>query len=400
MKKEYAQPSLRRLDCHYILLQVSFWVMFAAICAYQAPLLQARGFSNSQVGILVAVRCFAGVVFQPLLGSFADRHPKIPLKLILCLSLALSFLASVALMIPMGMPGTVLLFVILGGFEISAYPLIDSMAVQFINDGMPIRYSLGRGFGSLAYAVCCIFLSLQVGRLGLESTLYTHAAAMLFVILLVASFPTFRSQKPVEAACLPTPQSVPALLRNNPRFTLMLLGVMLGMTACLPLSNFFINVIESRGGTPANLGQGLFLMAVSELPTALIFQKMYQKAGAAKLLVVSMAFCTLKALLLLFSGNLFVVMLVQPLQMLGYGLFTPASVFFVNDTVSPADRVLGQTLMMVASNGLGGVLGSFIAGKTLDFGGANLMLLVLVLCGIAATALSFAAVKVKDKART
>lgn len=30
--------------------------------------------------------------------------------------------------------------------------------------------------------------------------------------------------------------------------------------------------------------------------------------------------------------------------------------------------------MMVASNGLGGVLGSLLAGRALDLGGANLML--------------------------
>ncbi|MEG0824749.1 MAG: MFS transporter [Oscillospiraceae bacterium] len=397
MNHDFSRPSLRRLDFHYMLLQMGFWAMFAGICAYQATLLQARGFTNSQVGVLVAVRCFAGVVFQPLLGSFADRHPKIPLKLIVSLSLLLSFFASLALMLPMGMPGTVLLFVILGGFEISAYPLMDSMAVQFINDDMPIRYSLGRGLGSLSYAFCCIFLSLQVGRFGVESTLYTHAALVLFEMLVVFFFPTFHPTKQAEAVFVANPQSVLSLLRSSPRFTLMLGGVMLGMTAVIPLSNFLINIMESRGGTPTSLGYGLFLMAAFELPTAFIFQRLYHKAGAANLLVISMVFCTLKAVVLLLSGNMLVVMLAQPLQMLGYGLFTPASVFFVNDTVPPDDRVLGQTLMMVASNGLGGVLSSFIAGKTLDLGGPNLMLTVLIGCGIAATLLCFAAVKLKNK---
>ncbi|MEG1241166.1 MAG: MFS transporter, partial [Oscillospiraceae bacterium] len=89
MNHDFSRPSLRRLDFHYMLLQMGFWAMFAGICAYQATLLQARGFTNSQVGVLVAVRCFAGVVLQPFLGSFADRHPKIPLKLIVSLSLLL-----------------------------------------------------------------------------------------------------------------------------------------------------------------------------------------------------------------------------------------------------------------------------------------------------------------------
>ena len=64
--------------------------------------------------------------------------------------------------------------------------------------------------------------------------------------------------------------------------------------------------------------------------------------------------------------------------MLGYGLFTPASVYFVNESVPEADRVRGQTVMMVASNGMGGMLGGVLAGWTLDLGGANLMLAACV----------------------
>ena len=73
------------------------------------------------------------------------------------------------------------------------------------------------------------------------------------------------------------------------------------------------------------------------------------------------------------------VLLAQPLQMLGYGLFTPTSVYYVNDSVPPEDQVKGQALMMVASNGLGGVLGSFFAGQTLERGGPDGMLLFCVL---------------------
>ena len=77
--------SLRRLDGHYIAMQMGFWAMYAAVCAYQAALLQHRGFSNSQVGLVIAVRCLAGIVCQPLLGGFADRHPGVPLRRIVSL---------------------------------------------------------------------------------------------------------------------------------------------------------------------------------------------------------------------------------------------------------------------------------------------------------------------------
>lgn len=125
---DHALPSNRRLDYHYIAMQAGYWAMFAAICAFQTPLLLERGFTNTQIGLVIAVRCGAGILFQPLLGGFADRHPNIPLKLIVSASLGLSLVVGLFFtFIPMGLGGTLVVFVILGGFEVSAYPLMDAI---------------------------------------------------------------------------------------------------------------------------------------------------------------------------------------------------------------------------------------------------------------------------------
>lgn len=381
-------PSKRSLDVHYILMQVAFWAAFAAICAYQATLLLDRGFGNTQVGVIVALRCLAGVVAQPLLGSYADKHPNVPLKTIVSVCLVVAFFAGLALMIPMGMVGTSLLFIILGALEISAYPLMDAMAVQFIQTGMELSYSFGRGLGSLSYALVCVFLGFQAGRFGVESTLWTHSVLTLVLIVTVATFPKFDPTWQRNRTTARQPKSAWRLLRDNPRFTMMLLGILLGITAVLPMSNFLINIVRSRGGDETHLGIALFLMAASELPAALLFDRLYRRGRAGRILVVSMVFMTLKALLMIFTSVYWAVWLVQPLQMLGYGLFTPASVLYVSDAIDPADQVKGQTWMMVASNGLGGVMGSVVAGRALDAGGVNAMLWVCVGLGAAAVAVT------------
>lgn len=381
-------PSLRRLDGHYIAMQMGFWAMYAAICAYQAALLQERGFTNSQAGIVIAVRCLAGIVCQPLLGGLADRRPDIPLRRIVGLSLAVSLGAGICLLLfpEMGLGGTLAVFAVLGALEISSYPLMDAMAIQFINAGMPIRYSLGRGLGSLAYAVVCVFLGLQVRHLGVETTLVTHAGLMALEIILVVTYPAF----PAEAGTAlkaEKPRSIPALLKYSPRFTLTLAGVLCGLTAVMPLSNFLVNIVESRGGESADLGVALFLMAGFELPAAVLFPKLMRRLGSRRILLLSMVFMLGKGAALLAARNLAGVLLAQPLQMLGYGLFTPASVYFVNESVPPADRVRGQTVMMVASNGLGGMLGSLLAGRLLDLGGVTMMLCFCMASGAAAVIL-------------
>ena len=392
-------PTLRRLDWHYIAMQMGFWAMFAAIVAYQTALLLERGFTNGEAGLMTSVRCLAGIVFQPLLGGFADRHPRVPLKGIVGVSLALSLAAGVWYWAEpaMGLTQTALVWVVIGGLGVSSYPLMDAMAVQFINDGMPIRYSLGRGLGSLAYAVVCVLLGLQVGQWGVETTLVTFLLLTAAEIALVFTYPTWHPHAPAAQAEQARPQSALSLLRSNPRFTLMLAGVLFGLTAVLPLSNFLVNVILSRGGQAADLGLAMFLMGGFELPAAFLFPRLLRRLGSGRILVLSMFFGTLKGVALLLTWNLAGVLLCQPLQMLGYGLFTPASVYFVNESVPPADRVRGQTIMMVASNGLGGMLGGLLAGWTLDAGGANWMLAGCILCGCVGTVLCLLALPRKGR---
>ena len=99
----HAAPSARRLDYHYIAMQAGFWAMFAGVCAYQTALLLNRGFSNSEIGLITAVRCVAGIVSQPLLGGFADRHPEVPLKVLVSGSLGVSLLAGLYYLLRPGM---------------------------------------------------------------------------------------------------------------------------------------------------------------------------------------------------------------------------------------------------------------------------------------------------------
>lgn len=390
-------PSHRRLDWHYIAMQAGYWAMFASIVAFQTSLLLERDFSNTDIGLVIAVRCGAGIIFQPLLGGFADRHPNIPLKLIVSLSLALSLVVGLFFTFtPMGLAGTLAVFVVIGGFEVSAYPLMDAMAIQYISVGVPIRYSLGRGMGSMAYAVTCVLLGLQVTATGVESTLLTHAGLVVLVIALCMTYPTFRAPPGGVAAAAEKPHSVWSLLRGNPRFTLMLVAVFLGMTACLPMSNFLVNIIQEKGGSSTDLGLAYFLMGAFELPTAFFFQKLRRKFGSGKLLLISTVFVSIKAALLVCAFNTPMLLLFQPLQMLGYGLFTPSSVFFVDESVPSADRVRGQTIMMVASNGLGGMVGGIIAGGILDAGGVNLMLTACAGIGILAAVTAGIALRLKS----
>ncbi|WP_295579385.1 MFS transporter [uncultured Oscillibacter sp.] len=390
-------PSLRRVNTLYILVQLFYWAAFAAFAGYQTALLLGRGFSSGEAGVFAAIRCLAGIVAQPLLGGWADRHPRVPLKHLLngCLAASLAVNLLFYTTRP-GFWGTVLIFLALGVLELNAYPLLDSMAVQFINAGLDVNYSLGRGLGSFAYAVACVILGRQSAAWGVETVLLTHMALLVLLMAAIAAYPAAPPAVPTGER--ERPHSVWALLRGNRSFTLMLLAVFCALTAVMPIVSFLVNIVTSRGGNETHLGLALFLMAASELPAALLFPRLWRRLGSRGMMVLSVVCMAAKPLVFLLVPSLGLLLLVQPIQMLGYGLFTPASVYYANENVSAADRVRGQTVMMVASNGLGGMAGNLIAGYAIDLGGVNAMLALCAAVGAAGVLLAAAATRCEKTA--
>lgn len=390
-------PSQRRINAIYWLLQMAYWAMFAALGGYQTTLLLSRGFSSGAAGIFASLRCLAGIIFQPILCGWADRHPEVPLKRIFSICLLVSLAVSTVLYLTRpGFAGTALIYIALGALELNAYPLLDSMAVQYLNAGLNVNYSLGRGLGSFAYAVACVLLGRQATALGVESVLVTHAVLLLALLGVTAAFPTF----PREARTIPKvgerPHSVWYLLRASRSFSMMLAASFFSMMAVLPVVSFLTNIITQRGGSNTDLGIGLFLMAAAELPAAVLFPHLRRRLGNRGVLVLSLTAMAAKPLLVLLAPDLFWTLAVQPIQMLGYGLFTPASVYFANENVSDADRIRGQSVMMVASNGLGGVTGNLMGGFAIDLGGISAMLMMCIACGGAGIALAAAAVRLSS----
>lgn len=368
----------------------------AAFTGYQTAIVLNRGFSSGQAGVFISLGCLSGIFAQPLLGAWADRHPAVPLKRIFggCMLAALLIHGGFYFSRP-GFFGTALIFLALGALETNAYPLIDAMAMQFLNAGIDVRYSLGRGLGAFAYAIVSVLVGQQARRFGVESALVTHGALVLLILTTLAVFPAF-APSAAPAAHTRTPAHSPFyILKHNPAFTVMLLAGFFGLMAVMPIVNFLVSLVNDRGGDSGSLGLALFLMAASELPGAILFQWLWKKTNLERIMVISAVFMALKPLLFLFCGDLRLFLMMQPIQMLGYGLFTPGNVFFANENVPPEDRIQGQSLKMVATNGLSGVVGNLIAGGIIDRGGVNAMLVFCFFSGAVGVALAFWAVRLR-----
>lgn len=391
-------PGRKRLILHYFLLQIGYWACIGAFTGFQSAIMLDRGFTGSQVGTIISISGFTGIVFQPLLGAWADRHPQIPLKRVfaLCIAPALALDLLFYFTRP-GYLGTALIFALIGMAEINTFVLIDSMAMQYINAGVDLPYSLGRGLGAFSYAVLCVIVGVQTARWGMQSALLTHAVLLVLVLLCTVGFPTIPASALPERREETHPHSMWQILRSNPAFALMLTGGFFAMVGVMPIDNFLIQMIEERGGDSSQLGLALFLKAASELPAAFLFQLIYRKLGSRRILLIAIVCMLAKPGLILLSGSLTMLLLVQPIQMLGYGLFTPAAAYFANESVAPEDRVQGQSMKSVITAGLGSVVGNFLSGYAVDWGGPEAMLKMGLISGTIGICFAVAAIRLSKK---
>ena len=263
--------------------------------------------------------------------------------------------------------------------------LFNGMAV-----GVDVNYSLSRGLGSLAYAISCVVLGRMSAAIGVENVLPVNMGFLLALIAAALMFPTAPMLIAGQKGSGEQPHSVWYILKNNPPFALMMVAVLFCMTAMMPIENFMYNIVEGNGGDETHLGLALFIVGAAELPSAFIFTKLKPRMKVQTMMALAMIFVLFKSACMLIPV-LSVILLVQLLQMFGYGLFLPSSVYYVNENVPVVDRVRGQAIMMMASTGLGGVFGNVIAGRVIDLGGVHALIVFCVICGVIGSALAVAA---------
>ena len=79
-------------------LQGSFWMSFCIVFNYVAMYLLSKGFSNSQIGLIVALAGLISAALQPVIAGFAENGGKISVRaLIMTISVFMMACAGILL---------------------------------------------------------------------------------------------------------------------------------------------------------------------------------------------------------------------------------------------------------------------------------------------------------------
>lgn len=382
----------RRLNIHYTLIQMAFWMSFVCIINFAAVILQYDGFESSQVGTIIMLAAILSTFMQSWLGDASDRYQAMtPRRIMVCMALFAIAVASLLAFVNLPLLIRAILYVLVITDIYSIQPFITSMCFGYINRGIPMNFGVARGIGSVASAASSFTLGKLMTRFNPRVTMPFFIGY--YVLLMIFGF--FFRLKPEEEAAYPDRVhsakakgergSFLEFFRKYRLFCFFLVGMIVLKAGNQIIFTYLNRIVERVGGDNAALGRAAAIASLSELPAMALSKRLIQRFGSSALLKISAFFFLVKAVLLAFSTSMGMVYFGQAFQMLSFALLIPVSTYYCNEVVEVKDQVTGQALTAVALNCISSAIGNFFGGMLLQYTGLKttlLVALVLVVLGM------------------
>ena len=262
----------------YAFINITYFMVFCTIHAFAAVYLLDRGFTNTQIGILLAVANVVSAIAQPAVAAAIDKGGFFTNRNVIMIS-AWSIAAGAAVLLVFDGNRIVVfvIFALIYMIQFTYMPVMTALNFEYQRYGANIFYGLARGLGSAGFAATSAIMGTVVERSGVRSLLYVTIAIMLVQSGIVWFFK--RPDKAVLTDVTGTAgrntendeagrdSSIWEFMRKYPAFMLMLVATVFLFYTHNMLNDYLIQIIRQVGGSESNLGYATFIAALLELPT-------------------------------------------------------------------------------------------------------------------------------------
>lgn len=218
--------STRSLNLRYALLQAAVWGTYCALLSFSTFFLLELGFSSTTVGAIAAFANIMGILAQPHAATLAGRIGAARLIAILT---GIGALLGVCMLIFSYIPiAAVIILVPLIMILHSVMGPVNALGMEYANRGFYINYGLGRGVGSLGFALVSFLLGGAAQQFGMRMIPLAYTVIFCVITLLSLSFSLPRTeQKDADANNMQQkktvtnqekPRGVFALMRHEKQF--------------------------------------------------------------------------------------------------------------------------------------------------------------------------------------
>ena len=387
----------------YTLINITYFMAFCTVHAYAAVYLLDRGFTNTQIGVLLAVANITSALAQPMVASLIDRQGNFTNRNVMIICAGIIAAGSALLLV--ADTSKILVFIVFAliyMIQFTYMPVMTALNFEYQNHGINIIYGLARGLGSAGFAITSALVGRIVEREGVRILLYLNIVIMAVQMVIVYFFKLPKDAKTDDSKSASgesikegetgnlakgsEASSLTAFFGKYPAFVLMLAGTVLIFFTHNMLNDYLIQIVRPLGGSEKHLGYATFIAAFLELPTMAAMTLFSKKLSMRVMLVISGIAFTLKAIVMTLATNIPMVYISQSMQLLAYAVFIPASAYYVSQNISETDQVKGQAFVTSCFT-LSGVFSSLLCGVILDHMGVKAMLVIGSIVSVAGAAL-------------
>lgn len=416
----------RFLTLKYAGVHSTYWMYYGVISSFASVYLLAKEYTNSEIGVILALGNVVAVIMQPLVADFADRSRRFSLTGISqFLTLILLALSLIIMATGRKAPIMAVAFVLATGLTAVLQPLFNSMCMKLQLLGGDVNFGLARGMGSCGYAVLCAIMGSLVEFAGVDilpvSGIVTGCMLFGCLMLIKASARTLaqgQAQREAYSGAATTggrlevpktgaaggktlrreePEEINLIdfIKRNRVFMIINLGVLGIFFSNSIFNNYMMQILQEVGGTSKDMGQVFALMAFLEIPVMLVFGYIRRYVSCQLILKIASIFFVLKIFVCYMAKSVATIYAIQFFQLVSFALFLPAMVVFINEIMDQGEAVKGQAFYTTTIT-VTTVISSLVGGVILDLSGARMLTLVATIVTlIGALIVCFSVDKVK-----
>jgi MFS family permease len=351
---------LRRVQVLFTLVGVAE----AAILPFLPIVLQDRGLSAAEIGVVLAVAALAGFVASPLWGHAADG--RLGAERALVVASVAAAVAVVPLVLAHSLLALTVIVVLVTAARSAMASLSDAIALEHLGDDRA-QYGRVRLWLSVGWAIsACVWgIVLQTGSLAWMPWIY----AACVIVVAVAARAVDGARTVHEPSLAGARRAMVAALAP------FLLSLLLLFAAFNATFSFVSLRIRDLGGGLFVVGAATALQAIAEAPVMRITPRLNRLLGHRALYVVGSLFFIVSFAAWAFLDDPLAIALVKLVAGIGFALVYVGSVLLVDDLVPPGLRGTGQGLAKAVSFGLSPILGSLAGGAVYDYAGPRALFL-------------------------
>ena len=363
----------------YIFIQIFYWALSCSTYAFANSYFTYKGFGISDVGNVLAISSLISVIIQPLMAKLIEKNENFTVKKFIIHSLFIIAITSIVIFSINNKLLILIFYVILVTSLLNAQTYLYTFIFEYINSGYKVNFGFARGVGSVSFAMTSLFLGKVGDKIGFAFVL------SIILILLILSFNNLENKiKEYKKNDKNEKDSIIDFFKRNKHFSLVLVGIVFIMMTHSLINTFMLNITESLGKGSEEVGIGLMIAAMVELPVMYLIVYLNKKLGYVnlfKIFAISFVVKILITILSVLTNNIYLFYIAQFTQSSAYAIYLPATVYYTNDVINEEERVKGQAYMGITSI-IGGILGNFLGGVIIEKSSVIIMLYFTLLIGI------------------